>query len=92
VLEYFTLSTLEICYFEQGTMFTPAIRTPLSRSNTDADFASTPIRKEKQKIRKDDIIRACRGTTKVSKDDWIEWLRRLVTIATMDVDNLIYSI
>ena len=57
-------------------MFTPAVRTSICRTTTDSDLASAQIRKEKQKVKSDEIIKACRGATKVSKDDWLEWLRR----------------
>ena len=56
-------------------MYTPALRTSSHRHQSETDLASTQI-KQKQAVRPEELIRACRGTTRVSKDDWMEWLRR----------------
>ena len=57
-------------------MFIPPLRTTAAKPTADADLASAQIRKEKQKVKSEEIIKACKGATKVSKDDWLEWLRR----------------
>jgi len=38
--------------------------------------ASAQIKKGEKNTKAENIIPVCKGSTRVSKDDWMEWLRR----------------